>query len=719
MKTMNKIKNLVIVESPSKASTIEKYLGKDYEVVASKGHINDLATSGKGHLGIDVDNGFTPTYTISSAKKSIVRQLKEEVKKADNVLLATDPDREGEAIAYHLANTLNIPLDQDNRIVFHEVTKPAVQKAISEPRKVDMDLVDSQETRRMLDRIIGFKLSTLLNSKIKSKSAGRVQSVALKLIVDREKEIAAFVPEEYWTITADFLKNKQDFQAQLTKIDGQKAEIAHEEEALKIRDDCLSNEFTVGEVTEEVKHRKPKLPYITSTLQQDAANKLNFTSKKTMSIAQRLYEGVNIGSTTTGLITYMRTDAARLSPVFMAQAREFIKDNYSEKYCGYFHQKVDKNAQDAHEAIRPTNVENTPEKIASHLTNDELKLYKMIYYRTLAAMMADALFNSRTARLDCLNYEFSATGRTLIFDGYLKVYKDYESAEDKELPLLVKDEKLNAQDVRADQHFTEPPLRYSEARLIKAMEENGIGRPSTYATIIDTIIKREYVSLQKSNEGSRIRVFVPTEQGVLTTEKLDEYFSSIINVKYTSDMEKQLDDIADGKLAKLDSLNQFYDPFMELVDNAKENMEKIAPVKVGRLCPQCGSELVERKSKYGVFIACSNYPKCKYHEDKEDENAPQEKKDYGTCPECGNPLVEKRGKYGKFIACSNYPACKYIQKKEKAAPVETGEMCPDCGSPLVKRTSRYGKEFVGCSNYPKCRYIKPSGRRKAEKAKDE
>ena len=715
---MGKIKNLVIVESPSKAHTIEKYLGSDYEVVASKGHINDLATTGKGHLGIDVDNDFATTYSIPAAKQPTVKMLKDDVKKADNVLLATDPDREGEAIAYHLANTLNIPLDEKNRIVFHEVTKPAVQAAIEQPRQVDMDLVDSQETRRILDRIIGFKLSTLLNSKIKSKSAGRVQSVALKLIVDREAEIEAFVPEEYWTIGASFKKSGSSFEAQLTKIDGKKAEIKNENQAVVIKDDCQKNEFTISDVSEEVKHRKARAPYITSTLQQDAANRLNFTSKKTMSVAQKLYEGVNIGSTATGLITYMRTDAARLSDVFMAQAKQYIKETYGDKYVGYFRQKVDKNAQDAHEAIRPTNIENTPEKIQQYLSNDEFRLYKMIYYRTLACLMADALYNSKTVLLDCLNYQFSANGRRLLFDGYLKVYQDNDNDDDKDLPDLISGEVLKASKVEAKQHFTEPPLRYSEARLIKAMEENGIGRPSTYATIIDTLIKREYVSLEKSSEGGKVKVFVPTQQGTLTTHKLDEYFSDIINVRYTSNMEKQLDDIADGKLEKLDSLNQFYDPFMKLVDNAKENMEKIAPVKVGRTCPQCGSELVERKSRYGTFIACSNYPKCRYHENIEDPDQPkEEEKDFGICPQCGNKLVEKRGRYGKFIACSNYPSCTYIQKKEKPQPQQTGELCPECGSPLVVRQSRYGKDFIGCSNYPKCRYIKTGARAKVVKKK--
>jgi len=708
---MAKSKNLVIVESPSKAHTIEKYLGSDYEVVASKGHICDLSTTGKGGLGIDVDNEFKTTYKISTDKKDVVKDLKKRVSNSENVYLATDPDREGEAIAFHLANTLNLDLNANNRVVFHEVTKPAVTAAINNPGHIDMDMVNSQETRRILDRIIGFKLSTLLNRKIKSKSAGRVQSVALKLIVDREDEINAFISQEYWSITSEFIKNKKKFEAELEKIDSEKVEIKNQQQAHQIKDDCDGKEFTVSEVIKEVKHKKAKLPYITSTLQQDAANKLSFASKKTMNVAQKLYEGVNIGTGTTGLITYMRTDAARLSDVFIAQANAYIKQNYGENYLGSFHQKVDKNAQDAHEAIRPTNVENTPEKIKQYLTNDEYKLYKMIYYRTLACLMADALYDSTSVKLTCGKYEFGASGKVLTFDGYLKVYQDYEQSNDVELPELVQNEKLVPTDVIMKQHFTEPPARYTEARLIKTMDENGIGRPSTYATIISTILERDYVTQEKSTETSKVKVFVPTQQGILTTRKLDEFFSSFINVKYTSNMESQLDEIADGSLDKLSALNGFYKPFMDLVENANANMEKVEAEKTGKLCPECGGDLVIRKGKYGDFIACSNYPTCKYHENIETEQESEEaEEDYGTCPECGNKLVMKKGRYGKFIACSNYPTCKYIQKKEKEQPEETGELCPECGSPLVKRKSRYGKDFIGCSNYPKCRYIKSNAK---------
>ena len=712
MKKKENIKNLVIVESPSKASTIEKYLGKDYVVTASKGHICDLATSGKGRLGIDVDNDFKPTYVISKDKKAVVKELKEKVKDADNVLLATDPDREGEAIAYHLAKNLDIDLDENNRVVFHEVTKPAVTQAIAQPRKVDMNLVNSQETRRILDRIIGFKLSGLLNSKIKSRSAGRVQSVALKLIVDREEEINKFVPQEYWTINAEFNKEKIDFSADLTKINNEKAKVENQQQAQEIVNECTGKDFTVKQVNKEVKAKKPKLAYTTSTLQQDAANKLYFTSKKTMTIAQKLYEGINIGTTTTGLITYMRTDSTRLSPVFIEQGKKYILDNYGQKYVGNYHQKIGKNSQDAHEAIRVTDINNEPNKIKNYLTNDELKLYRLIYNRTLAAMMADALYDSMTVLLGYQQYEFTANGKTRIFDGYLKVYPEVD--DDKILPILSKDEQISPLEVISKQHFTEPPARYTEAKLIKTMEENGIGRPSTYATIIDTIIKRNYVSLEKQSSGSKTKVFIPTEQGILTTHKLDEFFKDIINVKYTANMEKQLDEIAEGELDKVKSLHEFYDQFIKLLDNAKENMEKIQPVKTGRICPQCGNELVIRKGRYGDFISCSNYPECKYHESIGDENNTN---DFGTCPQCGSKLVEKMGRFGKFVACSNYPQCKYIVKKEKEAPVEVGRSCPQCGSALVERVSRYGTKFVGCSNYPKCHYIEATEKKSASAKK--
>ncbi len=701
---------LMIVESPSKSKTIEKYLGNDFDVVSSKGHICDLAIKGKGGLGVDVDNDFAPTYVINPDKKDVVADLKKRVKKADEVLLATDNDREGEAISWHLARVLGLDMDSKNRIVFQEVTKPAIVKAIANPRQIDMNMVKSQEDRRILDRIIGFKLSSLLQRKIKSKSAGRVQSVALKLICDREKEVKAFVPAEYWTVEAAFEKQDIAFTAPLTKIENKAVDakdrhlITTQQQAEEIKKAC-QGPFTVGEVKKEVKTKGPRLPYITSTLQQDASNKLNFTSKRTMSVAQKLYEGIAIGTETTGLITYMRTDSNRLSDVFMAQTKDFIAKNYGADYAGYYHAKVDKNAQDAHEAIRPTNIENTPEKVKAHLTAEEYKLYSMIYYRALAALMAPARYDAVTVRLLNGIYEYTASGRHLLFDGYQKVYGAYEnSGDDVDLPELQDNEAITAQSIEAKQHFTEPPLRYSEARLIKAMEEYGIGRPSTYATIIDTILMRGYVEYLRSDDGTKSKVFVPTEQGDLTNDKLAEYFSSIINVKYTADMESELDSIAEGQCDPVEALHRFYDEFSPLVDNAYENMEKKEPVKTGEKCPECGGDLVIRQGRYGEFISCSNYPTCKFVKKKpEDEPVKTGEK----CPECGNDLVIRQGRYGKFISCSNYPACKYVKKLPEDEPVDTGEICPQCGHHLVRRKSRYGTYFVGCSNYPACKYIKP------------
>ena len=658
------MKKLVIVESPSKSKTIEKYLGSDYQVVSSKGHIRDLATTGKGGLGIDVDNDFKPTYTVNSDKKAVVKDLKEKVKKADEVYLSTDPDREGEAIAWHLAQELNLDLNKNNRVVFNEITKDAVKKAFEDPKKVDMDLVHSQETRRMLDRIIGFKLSTLLQSKIKSKSAGRVQSVALKLICEREKEINAFVPEEYWTIHAKFTKDKKKVEAELTKISNKKPKITNEAEANAIIEDC-GEEFVVSKVQEKLIKRNAKLPFITSTLQQEASTKLNFSAKRTMQVAQRLYEGVSINGELQGLITYMRTDSTRLSNVFVAQANALIKEKYGKEYVGFYRTKIDANAQDAHEAIRPTNLENEPDKIKDSLTSEQYRLYRLIYYRALASLMAPVKLNSTTVTFTAKDkYDFTASGNVMIFDGYLRAYREYESAKQEELPEFTENEVLKSDGkVEGKQHFTEPPLRYSEARLIKELEELGIGRPSTYAMILDTIVQRKYVTLEKSSEGSKTKVFAPTEQGNLTNDRLEEFFSSIINVKYTADMEEQLDKIADGDLESLKVLKEFYNDFMPLMDNAYNNMEKIQPEKTGEVCPECGGELVIRDGKYGKFISCSNYPKCKY-----------------TAP---------------------------LEKKEKEEPEKLGILCPECGHELIKRKSRYGTYFIGCSNYPNCHYIKP------------
>ncbi|MFR7638887.1 type I DNA topoisomerase [uncultured Allobaculum sp.] len=699
-------KKLVIVESPSKAKTIEKYLGDSYKVVSSKGHICDLATSGKGGLGIDIEHDFKPTYRISKEKKEVVKELKSLASKSDGVILASDPDREGEAIAWHLARELGLSTDDNNRVTFHEITKPVVTQAIQDPHQIDMNLVRSQEARRILDRIIGFKLSKLLQNKIQSKSAGRVQSVALRLIVEREEEIRKFVAEEYWTIEAKVKKGNSTFEASLTKVDGKKAEIKNEQEANAILERAKSIPFTVKSVSTRKKSKAPKLPFTTSTLQQESSTKLGYGAKKTMNIAQKLYEGVDLGGTTTGLISYMRTDSTRLSPLFVTDAENYIDREYGSDYKGTAHQKNSTNAQDAHEAIRPTDITQTPDKVRPYLTNEQYRLYSLIYARTLASLMADAQFNVTSVKFEADGCEFSASGQTMLFDGYTKVYSKYEKQTNSLLPVMKPGEVMNRVEILSSQHFTEPPARYTEARLIKTLEEKSIGRPSTYASIIDTLQNRSYVTLEPSSEGSKTKVFRPTEQGELTNSKLQEFFRKIINVQYTADMEKNLDIIAEGQEDYVEFLKEFYDDFEPLVEKAYEKMPKKELEKVGRACPDCGGDLVYRNGRYGKFISCINYPTCKYTENADpvlNELAKTEK----ICPECGSHMQIKKGRFGPFWACTRYPECKHIEPlKEKAKPKPTGEMCPECGSPLVERISRYGKPFVGCSNYPKCRYIK-------------
>ena len=668
---------LVIVESPAKSKTIEKYLGSNYHVVSSKGHIRDLATTGKYGLGIDIEEGFKPNYVPIKGKKKDIAALKKLASSSDKVILATDPDREGEAISWHLYDELGLDEEKSERVVFNEITKDVVIDAINHPRKIDMDLVKSQETRRMLDRIIGFRLSKLMQRKTGGKSAGRVQSVALKLIVDREREILAFVPEEYWTIEADF----KTFKASLEKYLGKKVEIKNEAEADEILSK-LSLSFKIDSVEEKEKLKKPKDPFRTSTLQQMAANRLNFSSSKTMQIAQKLYEGMNIGSETVGLITYMRTDSTRLSDVFVGDAKNYIKGKYGAEYVGSVKaSREPKGAQDAHEAIRPTSIMRTPESIKEYLSNDEYKLYRLIYIRSLAYLMSSAKTLATTVNLENNGYMFKATGSVLKFDGYLKVYSEYEDNEDVILPDF---KNYNSDVVIADkiekfQHFTKPAPRYTEASLIKEMESLGIGRPSTYATIMKTILDRGYVKLEDKK-------FFPTDIGFETTDKLQEFFSNIVNVEYTANMETELDEIADHKINNVEVLQKFYDEFSPLVDKAFKEMEKKEPVKTGEVCPECGSDLVVRKGKYGEFVACSNYPTCKYV-----KKEVKEVKSVAKCPKCGHDIIERKTKKGKaFYGCSNFPKCKYATWYEP-----TGENCPNCQNLLVTKNKNVLCEECG------------------------
>ena len=660
-------KKLVIVESPHKSKTIEKYLGKEFKVVSSVGHIRDLSTSGKYGFGVDIDNNFKPDYKIIKGKNKLVKELKKDIKDADFVYLATDPDREGEAISWHLYDTLGLKEDNYKRIVFNEITKKAVLDSFDKARKIDDDLVKSQETRRILDRIIGFRLSKLMQSKTGGKSAGRVQSVALKLIVDREREIEAFIPEEYFEIEAEF----NDFNAKLDTYNHKKIEIKKESEAKEILSK-LSNAFKIESVDKKEKAKKSKFPFTTSTMQQEASTKLGFTSKKTMMLAQKLYEGINLKNGAEGLISYMRTDSIRLSDEFVKDTYGYIKDTYGSEYVGYV-KKSNKteNVQDAHEAIRPTSINNTPEKIKEYLTNDEYKLYSLIYYRALASLMKDAKVEATTVILDNNNYQFKTNGQILIFDGYLKVYSKYEDSEDKILPDFAsyKSNVLVANNIEYTSHTTKPPARYTESKLIKEMEELGIGRPSTYAKTIDTIKERGYVTVEDKK-------FVPTEVGIETTDKLQEFFKDIINVEYTKNMEDDLDKIAEGNLEWNKLLSIFYKDFEPKVEVAFKNMEKKAPEATGESCPNCGNPLVIKKSRYGKFIACSNYPTCKYIKNDKEE---KEVKEIMPCPKCEGKIIEKKTKRGKiFYGCSNYPKCTFASWDK---PLE--EKCPNCNGTLT------------------------------------
>ena len=640
------MKDLVIVESPSKSKTIEKYLGENYKVVSSKGHIRDLATKGKYGLGVNIEDNFAPTYEIIKGKKKMVTDLKKEIKTSNKVYLATDPDREGEAISWHLKDELNIKDSEYERIVFNEITKDAVINSFKNARKIDEDLVHSQEARRILDRIIGFRLSKLMQSKTSGKSAGRVQSVALKLIVDREREISSFIKEEYWTITAKF----NEFDAELEKYKDKNIDIKTEIETDEILSK-LSNIFKIESVDKKNKKKQSKPPFITSTLQQEASTKLNFNAKKTMSLAQKLYEGVDLENETVGLITYMRTDSIRLSDDFVKQTYKFIENKFGKEYLGIVKKsKKTENVQDAHEAIRPTSIMRTPESVKIYLSSDEFKLYSMIYKRALASLMKEAKQEQTSVVLDNNDYKFKVTGSIIVFDGYLKVYKDYEDSDDKILPPLdtYKSNVLISNSIEKEQHFTKPKPRYTEAKLIKEMEELGIGRPSTYAKTMETLVDRNYVNIVEKK-------FVPTEIGIEITDKLQEYFSNLINVKYTAKMENDLDKVAEGKIIWYNLLDSFYKEFEPMLNDAFNKMEKKQAEETGEFCPECNSPLVIRRGKYGEFTACSNYPKCKYIKKENKEIV-----EICKCPECDGVVIEKRTRKGKvFYGCNNYPKCKY------------------------------------------------------------
>lgn len=678
---------LLIVESPAKAKTISKFLGKGYSVIASYGHIRDLP---KKSFGVDIENDFKPKYVVPRDKKPIIDNIKKSYKDADVVYIATDEDREGEAIGWHIVQAAKMDENKIKRIVFHEITKSAIINSIDSSRSIDIDMVSSQEARRILDRIVGYKLSPLLAKKIqKGLSAGRVQSVALKLIVDREDEILKFKPQEYWTIHLLF---EDKIEAVLSSMDSKTVDkffIKTEEEARELVKRIKSEAFSVKSITKRKTKKNPDPPFITSTLQMTSSNLLGFSAKKTMQIAQKLYEGIDMGRKRVGLITYMRTDSFNVAKEAQKAAagliRQMLGDEYVPEEMNIYKTKS-KSAQEAHEAIRPTDPAMLPDMAKQYLTNDEYKLYNLIWKRFISSQMKPAVFNSVSVVFASETFEAKAVFRELLFDGYLRIW-DYLKPEINQIPDLKKNSDVKLVNVKPKQHFTEPPPRYTEASLIKELEKYDIGRPSTYATIISTIISRGYVELQNKK-------FFPQKIGITTSKMLDKFFNDIINVKFTAKMEENLDKIAQKEMDKVKLLNNFYKKFKSLLDIAYEKMENLKPKpqETDIVCEKCGAPMVIREGRYGRFLACSNYPKC-----KNTKPLDEEKTDI-VCDKCGAPMVVKHSRKGtKFLACSNYPECKNTK------PYPTGLKCPECGGDLVEYSSKRGK-FYGCSNYPDCKF---------------
>ncbi|MBR6513871.1 MAG: type I DNA topoisomerase [Clostridia bacterium] len=699
--------NLVIVESPSKASTIKGYLGSGYKVVASKGHVRDLP---KSTLGVDIDNNFDARYINIRGKGDLIKELKKEAKKANKVFLATDPDREGEAISWHLANALELDSSKAKRITFNEVTKSAIKSAIKSPRDIDMDLVNSQQARRILDRIVGYKISPILWKSIKSGlSAGRVQSVATRIIVEREEEIRAFTPEEYWTIEALLeAEDNKSFKAKFYGENGKKQELKNEADARAVLDVIDGKPFVVDTVKKAVRTKNPLPPFITSTMQQEAARKLGFQIQRIMKVAQELYEGINIGSKNggvQGLITYMRTDSLRISADAQAAAKDYVISSYGESYYPSTPRvyKTKGNAQDAHEAIRPSKVTLTPDSIRKYLTPDQYKLYRLIWSRFVASQMESATFDTVNATIVASGKEFHASGSVIKFPGYLTIYQENDSDKDSNaLPELTEGQMLSALEVKPEQHFTEPPARYTEASLIKFLEEMGIGRPSTYSPIITTIIQRNYVKRQA-------KVLMPTPLGEVTTKLMKESFPDIVDYKFTASLEDRLDSIESGENTLLGVLSDFYGPFATELEKANAEMAKIeVPAEeTDIVCELCGSKMIVKNGRFGKFAACPNYPECKNTkalgkdgkvvEAKEKEEA---KKAGFKCELCGSEMVIRSGRYGSFYACENYPKCKNTKRITK----DTGIACPECGAKIVTKNGRNNSFFYSCERYPECQF---------------
>ncbi len=700
---------LVIVESPTKAKTISRFLGKDYKVLASYGHIRDLP---KSKLGVDVEHNFEPTYTVSADHKAKVKEIKTAADKAKEVLLATDEDREGEAIAWHLAHVLGADVEKIDRITFHEITDHAIKEALAHPRKLDMRLINAQQARRILDRLVGYELSPLLWKKIRrGLSAGRVQSVALRLVVEREQEIQAFNPVEYWSVEGVFAARDgqpetQTFEGKLHALDGKtldKMAIKTEEEAKTIVSKLEGQPFRVSKIDAKERKASPPPPFTTSTLQQEANKRLSFSAKQTMTLAQRLYEGIDLGeSGPTGLITYMRTDSVNLSDKFLGEAAEHVKSSYGAEYTLKEPRKYktkSKGAQEAHEAIRPTDPTRVPESIENKLEANEFKLYKLIWQRAVATQMSDARIQNTSADLACGNAIFRSTGQTVVFDGYLKLFPDQD--KDKFLPDLKTGDEIDAKSVEAKQHFTEPPARFSDATLVKALEEMGIGRPSTYAPTISSWIERDYV------ERDDKKRFLPTPIGTEVTSMLKQNFPDIVDFDFTSRMENSLDKIAEGEMEWQPLLQAFYGPFETNLKNKEKEMEaEEQKMAEGLKCEKCGSPMVVKRGRFGKFFACSNYPECKFTmpmpgEKKREEPEPTDEK----CPTCGAPMVKRVGSYGPFLSCSRYPECKTIKNIDRFVLDQSGNQiaCPKCKQGFItERLSKKKKVFYSCNRYPDC-----------------
>ena len=696
---------LVVVESPTKVKTIAKYLDGKYVVKASMGHVRDLP---KSQLGVDPKKNFKPKYVVSPTKKKVLDDLVKAAEKADTLYVATDPDREGEAIGWHLAQELPIQKKNVYRITFNEITERAVKAAFTKPGRIDLKKVDAQQARRVLDRLVGYSLSPLLWDKIqRGLSAGRVQSVAVRLIVDREREIQAFVPVEYWTLHARLRAAlPPEFTATLREIDGEKAALATGEATQALVDALQGVPFVVRSVTRGERKRNPAPPFITSTLQQDAGRKLGFSAKKTMTVAQQLYEGIEVGGEgPVGFITYMRTDSVRVAAEAQQEARQWATERIGAEYVpetppAY---KSRGSAQEAHEAIRPSDVTRDPKSVARFLTKDQLALYRLIWERFMASQLMPAVYDTVSADITAAHTVFRAQGQTLKFKGFTAVYvesreeDDLAADEDAEsaVPVLEEGEVLGVLGLEPKQHFTQPPPRYTEASLIKALEELGIGRPSTYASILGTIINdRGYVHRER-------RTLFPTELGMAVTDKLMPFFGDIMDVTFTAQMEDHLDKVEEGELGWVDTVKEFYEPFKRDLARAKKEMgSEKAGVPIGEACPECGGDLIERRGRFGKFIACSNYPDCRYKRNLPGSERAEDEPTDETCPTCGRPMVIKHGRFGKFIACSGYPECKTTK------PVTLGIGCPECEKgQLVERRSRKGRTFFGCSAYPDCTFV--------------